>query len=81
MSKEIAAHTGSGLDVFECEPIGVDHPFCAMDNVVLTPHNASWADSTFDSLYRRIGEAAWVTLDGGIRESVANPKVLAHRRT
>jgi len=29
---------GAGLDVFAMEPVGPDHPFLNMDNVVLTPH-------------------------------------------
>ena len=29
---------GAGLDHFEGEHLPVDHPLCAMDNVVLTPH-------------------------------------------
>ncbi|MBC7316728.1 MAG: C-terminal binding protein, partial [Chloroflexi bacterium] len=28
---------GAGLDVFEREPIAPDHPFCRMENVILTP--------------------------------------------
>ena len=28
----------AGLDVFEDEPIGADHPFCGLPNVFLTPH-------------------------------------------
>jgi len=72
---------GAGLDVYESEPIGVEHPFCSMDNVVLTPHLASYADATFQSLYRRVGAAALAILRGGLPEFVANPDVLDHRRT
>jgi phosphoglycerate dehydrogenase-like enzyme len=29
---------GAGLDVFDTEPLPLDHPFRKMDNVVITPH-------------------------------------------
>jgi D-3-phosphoglycerate dehydrogenase len=71
---------GAGLDVFESEPIAPDHPLCGMDNVVLTPHFASWCDQTFEALYRRVGEAALAIARGGVPEFVANPEVLPTRR-
>ncbi len=76
-AKQIA---GAGLDVFEREPIAPEHPFCSMQNVILTPHSASWSDPTFAALYRRVGQAALVIAQGGVPEFVANPEVLAHRR-
>jgi phosphoglycerate dehydrogenase-like enzyme len=32
------AIAGAGLDVFDVEPLPLDHPYRSMDNVVITPH-------------------------------------------
>ena len=37
---------GAGLDVFESEPIGKNHPLTKMDNVVLAPHIGSSTKET-----------------------------------
>jgi D-3-phosphoglycerate dehydrogenase len=71
---------GAGLDVFEHEPIPVDHPFCLMENVTLTPHTASYADQTMAVRRRRVGYSTLAVLRGGLPEFVANPDVLEHRR-
>ncbi len=42
-TKKIAA---AGIDVFETEPIGPDHPFLSMSNVVLTPHCAWYSEES-----------------------------------
>ena len=31
---------GIGADVFEQEPVPIDHPWLKLDNIVLTPHGA-----------------------------------------
>lgn len=72
---------GAGLDVFEDEPIGPDHPFCHMENVVLTPHSASYADLTMEIRRRRVGRDALSAARGGLPDFVANPEVLDRRRT
>jgi D-3-phosphoglycerate dehydrogenase len=72
---------GAGLDVFEVEPLAPGHPFLGMDNVTLTPHSASWADTTFARMRWRIGRDARAVCEGGLPEFVANPAVLDHRRT
>jgi D-3-phosphoglycerate dehydrogenase len=71
--KQIA---GVGLDVFEDEPVYGKHPLFNMPNVVLTPHNAAWADATFVSLYKRVGQAALDIIHGKLPEYVANPEVI-----
>jgi D-3-phosphoglycerate dehydrogenase len=78
LEKRIA---GAGLDVYESEPLGPDHPLIQMDNVALTPHTASYADETFRARDRRVALTAITILEGGVPEFVANPEVLGHRRT
>ena len=67
---------GAALDVFEHEPVAADHPFFTLDNLVLTPHVASFANSTKETLNRRLARTALTILDGGLPEFVANPAVL-----
>jgi D-3-phosphoglycerate dehydrogenase len=71
---------GAGLDVFQDEPIGPDHAFCHMENVVLTPHSASYADATMETRRRRIGRDALAVARGGLPQFVANPEVLGKQR-
>ena len=37
---------GAGLDVFALEPLPQDHPFCRLDNVVLSPHVGAMSPET-----------------------------------
>jgi D-3-phosphoglycerate dehydrogenase len=67
---------GAGLDVFESEPLASDHPFLSMDQVVLTPHTASYADETFATRDHRVGKTALAILAGEIPQFVANRAVL-----
>lgn len=67
---------GAGLDVFESEPLPPGHPFLSMDQVVLTPHTASYADETFAARDHRVGQTALAILAGEIPQFVANRAVL-----
>jgi D-3-phosphoglycerate dehydrogenase len=42
---------GAGLDVFDVEPLPLDHPYRKMDNVVITPHLGYVSQQNYDRYY------------------------------
>jgi D-3-phosphoglycerate dehydrogenase len=60
-SKSIA---GAGLDVFDVEPLPLDHPFRKMDNVVITPHLGYVSQQNYAKMYPEIVEDIRAWLDG-----------------
>ncbi|MPZ99426.1 MAG: C-terminal binding protein [Dehalococcoidia bacterium] len=56
---------GTGLDVFEQEPLPGSSPLAEMENVVLMPHSASYSDRAFDTMKRRVGETVVDVLVNG----------------
>ncbi|ETX07336.1 D-2-hydroxyacid dehydrogenase family protein [Candidatus Entotheonella palauensis] len=42
---------GAGLDVFDVEPLPLDHPFRRLDNLVITPHIGYVTDETYRVFY------------------------------
>ena len=71
---------GAGLDVFENERIDSGHPLCELDNVLLTPHPASYSDTAISAPHCRAALSALAVARGGLPEFVANKEVLSHRR-
>lgn len=45
---------GAGIDVFEREPVGSDHPLLAMEQVVATPHVAGVTRQSYEGIARAI---------------------------
>ncbi len=45
-----ARRLSAGLDVFEEEPLPLEHPLAALSNVVLTPHNASHSEDALRAM-------------------------------
>jgi len=67
---------GAGLDHFVGEHLPTDHPLCAMDNVVLTPHigGATWDTETNHS--KLIADGIATLFAGGVPDNLVNPEVL-----
>ena len=42
---------GAALDVFDIEPLPVDHPFRSLDNVLVTPHIGYVARDLYRTFY------------------------------
>lgn len=58
------AIAGAGLDVFDTEPLPLDHPFRTMDNVVITPHLGYVSEQNYARYYADIVEDIRAWLDG-----------------
>lgn len=64
----------AAVDVYEEEPVPVDHPFLAMPNVLCTPHSA-WAEWDNFELYFREAYEQIVAFENGSPLHLANPAV------
>jgi len=58
------AITGAGLDVFDVEPLPLDHPFRKMDNVVITPHLGYVSEQNYRKYFPDAVEDIRAWLDG-----------------
>jgi D-3-phosphoglycerate dehydrogenase len=55
---------GAGLDVFDTEPLPLEHPFRKMDNVVLTPHLGYVATQNYRAYFAGVVDDIRAFLDG-----------------
>ncbi|MCB1489858.1 MAG: hypothetical protein KDJ88_20665 [Bauldia sp.] len=66
----------AGLDVFEHEPLPLDDPLLALDNVILTPH---WLPATRDAAHLAtvaMSEGMLKAARGIVPDNIVNPDVL-----
>lgn len=68
---------GVGLDVFEQEPLPLDSPLRAFDNVTFTPHVSANSEESVEELYSVACEIAIDVYHGRRPRSVVNPEVEA----
>ncbi len=68
---------GVGLDVFEEEPVPVDHPLLQHDRVTVSPHSAALTEDTLIAMGDATLKNALDGIDGRLDASlVVNPEVL-----
>jgi phosphoglycerate dehydrogenase-like enzyme len=70
---------GAGLDVFDIEPLPLDHPWRSFANVTLTPHLGYVTSETLRAFYGDMPEAI-AAFASGRPTRVANSDVLRHLR-
>jgi D-3-phosphoglycerate dehydrogenase len=65
---------GAGLDVYDPEPPADDNPLFGLDNVVLTPHLASFTDQGRQRMGMMVAEGVLCVLRGEEPKYLANPE-------
>lgn len=65
----------AGLDVFEQEPVGTDHPLFSAPHTVFTPHVAYWSEESGIELRTRTTQAVIDVLSGNRPLDCLNPQV------
>ncbi|MBL1270289.1 MAG: C-terminal binding protein [Halomonas sp.] len=66
---------GAGLDVFEAEPIGADHPLLSLPNVITSPHCAWYSEGSEFEIRSKTAQNIVDVLQGREPTYLANPAV------
>jgi D-3-phosphoglycerate dehydrogenase len=66
---------GAGIDVWDKEPPGPDHPLLRLDNVIATPHTAGLTPEARTTMGRIAAEQLLACLDGKRPPRIVNPDV------
>lgn len=66
---------GAALDVLRQEPPPKDHPFFALDNVILTPHWIPMTEENVEGNSREVCTNILAVFQGRVPPFIANPKV------
>jgi phosphoglycerate dehydrogenase-like enzyme len=70
---------GAGLDVYDEEPLPVDHPFRGLSNTVLMPHVAGFTREHYAHWYNGMMEGVRAWLDGEIINQIHGSGIVAAR--
>lgn len=67
---------GAAVDVLEKEPPAADDPLLKLDNIIITPHVASWTVEAIEQLRRETAQNVVTALEGKQPRSIVNRKGL-----
>ena len=58
---DVLTIAGSAIDVYDAEPLALDHPFRKLDNIVITPHLGYVTAGNYKNFYGQMVEdiRAW----------------------
>lgn len=70
---------GLGIDVVEGEPIDINHPLLAYNNVVITPHTSAYTYECLHGMGDKVVSDVERTLKGEIPDEVINTEVIRGR--
>ncbi|KQV70505.1 dehydrogenase [Rhizobium sp. Root1220] len=71
---------GAALDVFSSQPLPSDHPYLALDNVIVTPHLAGLTQESMMRMGTGAAAEAVRVLRGELPLNLCNPEVVGHYR-
>lgn len=75
---------GAAIDVYATQPLPRDHPFLALDNIVLTPHVAALTEESSEKMSTGAAQQILQLLNGERPRFLVNPEVwdrYPHRKT
>lgn len=67
---------GAALDVLEMEPPSLSHPLFSLENVIVTPHAASYSEEAMLNMRRFAAEQVVMVLKGSVPTNLINKEVL-----
>jgi D-3-phosphoglycerate dehydrogenase len=67
---------GAGLDVFEEEPLPLEHPLLELDTVILTPHIGGFSEETLRTASMDVAKRVLQALAGEVPDNLVNQEAL-----
>ena len=72
---------GAAMDVFDIEPLPMDHPFITCDGILLLPHTGGATEEAMERTALQVAGAVVDVLEGRRPEHLVNPDIWDTRRS